>query len=75
MNLDYDLNAEELVQEIKEVRNHWELLNQSLNWLQDGRSIEQISYEMLADERRYGYLLQLAKEKHIHAPIMIREEG
>ena len=68
MNCDYNLAGAELLQEIKAVREHWEMLNARLNWSNDVRAIEQLSYEMLADERRYEYLLKLAKETRLHTP-------
>ena len=75
MNCDYDLTPEELLGEIKQVKQDWTVLNSRLNWSSDKRSIEQISYEMLANEKRYDYLLKLAKEKNLHTTEITLREG
>ena len=75
MNCDYDLAGNELLREIKAVQSHWEMLNSRLNWCNDERAIEQLSYEMLADERRYEYLLKRAKETHLRSQSVLGQEG
>lgn len=66
MRYSYQMNADEVIREIKEVREHWDSLNCRLNEVCDNRLIEQLIYEMIADERRYNYLLAIAKELNVH---------
>lgn len=66
MRYNYQISADEVVKEIKEVREHWNSLNCRLNEVSDNRLIEQLIYEMIADERRYNYLLAIAKELNVH---------
>jgi len=75
MNCDYNLTHEELLDEIKQVQQHWAVLNSRLNWSDDKRTIEQISYEMLANEKRYDYLLKLAKEQNLRTSEIVLREG
>jgi len=66
MRYNYNMSAQEVIEEIRTVREHWEMLNCRLNEICDERIIEQVIYEMIADERRYGYLLELAREMNVH---------
>ena len=67
MRYSYQMSNEQIINEINEVRAHWNGLNCRLNEVADKRVIEQLIYEMLADEKRYSYLLELAKANDLHA--------
>ena len=71
MRYSYQMSNEQILAEIQEVRAHWQGLNCRLNEVADKRVIEQLIYEMLADEKRYSYLLELAKANDLHGSMTI----
>lgn len=71
MRYSYQMSNEQIIREINEVREHWQGLNCRLNEVADKRVIEQLIYEMLADEKRYSYLLEMAKANDLHAMMPI----
>ena len=71
MRYSYQMSDEQILAEIQEVRAHWQGLNCRLNEVSYPRVIEQLIYEMLADEKRYSYLLEMAKANDLHGSMPI----
>lgn len=55
----------ELLDEVNEAKFHWQCLHNLFNEASDPRVVEHIIHQIIATEKRYGYLLQLAKEQNI----------
>lgn len=63
----------DLLQEINETKQEWLNMQNVYNELQDPGLIDAVIYRMNAAERKYEYLLQLAKaEKLVNKEIMVR---
>ena len=65
MDASYGVNGD-LLTAVQQAKTQWQLLHTQLNEANDSRVVEQIIYQMIAAEKRYDYLLQLAKEQHLH---------
>lgn len=55
----------DLLQEIEEAKQQWKNMQNIYNELQDPGLIESVIYQMIATERKYEYLLRLAKAEHL----------
>lgn len=63
----------DLLQEIQETKQEWQNMQQVYNELQDPGLIEAVIYRLNAAERKYEYLLQLAKNrKVVNKEIVVR---
>ena len=63
----------DLLQEINETKQEWLNMQNIYNEVQDPRLIDAMIYRMNAVERKYEYLLQLAKtENLVNREIMVR---
>ena len=61
-----DQRADNLLAEIMEAKDQWQSLQQLYGEVSDPRVVEHVIHQIIATEKRYGYLLQLAKEQHLH---------
>lgn len=57
---------DELLQSIQQAKNEWRNFYLLLDEVSDPRVLEHVIHQILASEKRYNYLLQLAKEEALH---------
>lgn len=55
----------DLLQEIKETKQEWQNMQKIYNELQDPGLIDAVIYQLNAAERKYEYLLRLAKSQQL----------
>lgn len=59
-----------LLDEVNEAKVQWQCLYNVFNEVSDPRVVEHIIHQIIATEKRYGYLLQLAKEQDIRSGVI-----